>query len=463
MAGRILIANELATNRIVLKVKLSAASYDVLQATNKAELLHAALSEQPDLIILDGRFDGGRPIALCSRLNDDAHTTHIPVMILADDFSASERLAALQAGACDVLEKPVRNATLLARIRNILRTNSIEQELRLRRQTAMELGFNETAPDFVAPAQVLVIHRGKETIATKWNKTLRAETGNSYHETSHDDALDTLSSTGLRPDVVILPSAHGGRHDARFLLAELRNRPETRHAGLMVLDNEGNQETIISALDMGANEVISASTSEQEILFRCKRLAKRKRRADMLRNTLEDGLRLAVTDPLTGLYNRRYALPHLQRVAEHAAATGTSFAVMVLDLDRFKRINDTLGHTAGDVVLKEIAARLRANMRSVDLVARIGGEEFLVVMPDTGMSRARVAAERLREIVSEAPVVLGGGRKPVIVTASIGVSVGTLDEAQVSQVHDMVERADQALLGAKSTGRNQVIFEKDAA
>ena len=172
---------------------------------------------------------------------------------------------------------------------------------------------------------------------------------------------------------------------------------------------------------------------------------------------------MAMTDPLTGLFNRRYAMPHMSRILEKSIVTGTPFAVMVLDLDHFKQINDSHGHSVGDQVLVEIAKRLKANVRNVDLLARVGGEEFLVVLPDTDIESAKIAAERLRRVTEEAPVYISKNVKPIAVTTSIGVSIGGLDGPAPVAVETMVDRADQALMGAKTTGRNQVIFEHSAA
>jgi len=283
------------------------------------------------------------------------------------------------------------------------------------------------------------------------------------HLIGHSRLLEAVSQKRLAPDIVLLPARLSSGTDGLFLLAELRSRPETRHAAIIVVDEADGDNAAITALDMGANEVMDAATPPAEFAYRLGRQLRRKYKADRLRDSQSDGMRLAVTDPLTGLFNRRYAFPHMSRIAKKSNAAGSPFAVMVLDLDRFKRINDTYGHTTGDLVLKEVANRLRANVRSVDLIARIGGEEFLVVMPDTGLEAARIAAERLRRVTGATPVNMPGGGGSVGVTTSIGVSIGgTQGQVEVT-VEAMVDRADQALLGAKSTGRNQVTFERSAA
>ncbi len=468
MAGRVLIADDLATNRIVLKVKLSAASYDVIQATSSDELLQRARQDRPDLVIIDGAFQNDRAIDLCQDLKDNPETAAIPVLIVAADFSAADRLAALHAGAFDVLEKPFDSASLLARVRNILRVKSIEQELLLRRGTALELGFQEPAASFSRPAQVVVVEgaSGGERGGggdTSWQDPFRQQAPCHIHRISHENLLETIGTDRLVPDVIVLPAQIEGDADGLFLLAELRSRHATRHAAIVVTNRRQIPDAGITALDMGASDVIDAGTPGSEVAFRLLRQLRRKLDADRLRDTLRDGLRLAMTDPLTGLFNRRYALPHLARVAENAASCGHPFAVMVLDLDRFKRINDTYGHAAGDRVLCEVAARLRSNVRSVDLIARIGGEEFLVVMPDTDLKSARIAAERLRRVTSDSPIALGDGNDPIVVTTSIGVSICGRDGDGSAPVEAMMARADQALLGAKSTGRNQVMFENRAA
>ncbi len=177
---------------------------------------------------------------------------------------------------------------------------------------------------------------------------------------------------------------------------------------------------------------------------------------------MQDSLRLALIDPLTGLHNRRYALPRLAAIAAQAAEAGTDFAVMVVDLDRFKQVNDLHGHGAGDQVLVEVSRRLAANLRGSDLLARIGGEEFLVVLPDTGMTDARQIAERLCAAVDERPIRLATGLG-LTVTVSIGVAVARGSAGGPGRVEAVVEQADLALLESKGSGRNQVTFRRSAA
>ena len=462
MAGRILIADNIATNRIILKIKLLSASYDVVQAESGHELLQKIADERIDLVIVDADLADIDSVTLCKRLKDDPATASIPVIIVSVDPSGGARLAALRAGAADLLSKPLRDAPLLARVRNLLRLRAIDEELRLRESTAKQLGFNEKAAPFLRPVRVLLVN-GACGSPKRWRKTLAVEKSFQTTVLGHDQVLEAIGKARLRPDVVILPAGSSAARDSMTLLAELRSRPETRHAAIIVFHDGQDRNTAMSALDMGASDVMNADAPGEEFLLRVAAQVERKRKADQLRNTQADGLRLAVTDPLTGLFNRRYALPHLARIAERSRKSGVPFAVMVLDLDRFKRINDTYGHRAGDLVLKEVARRLKANLRSVDLVSRIGGEEFLIVLPDTDLVSARIAAERLRRVTQAAPIRILRQIGDIVVTASIGVSLGGLDGRHLSSVQTVVENADQALLGAKSHGRNQVTFGKSAA
>lgn len=462
MAGRILIADDVATNRIILKVRLSAASYNVSHASTQTDLLELAQSQQPDLIVLNSSFQNDRGIDLCHDLKQNPKTKTIPILIIASDLNPAERLAALHAGACDFLENPIIDKGLLPRIRNSLRVRSIQKELRLRRGTATELGFQEPAAAFSHPAQVVVV-RGAISPDDGWITTFENTTPCTLYHFSPAQVLDQVIQQKINPDIIVIAPHAEHQSDGLCLLSELRSRSETRRAAIIIVDKTDESHQGVSAFDLGANDVVPSDIPKAEFIFRLTRQLERKKKADQLRNTLNDGLRMAMVDPLTGLFNRRYALPYLSRVAEKSKISGNPFTVMVLDLDHFKRINDTYGHATGDHVLCEVARRLQANLRNIDLIARIGGEEFLVVMPDTGIKSARRTAERLRRITQKSPIKIPGDAGEISITTSIGVSVGGLNGKFPADVETMVERADQALLGAKSTGRNQVTMGQSAA
>ena len=475
MAGRILIADDVTTNRIVLNVKLSAAFYGVLQAGSGAEAVAVAGRETPDLILLDHDLPDMDAIEACRRLKQNPKTADIPVLIISAASAREARIEALRAGAEDFLPKPVNEALLLARVRNILRTRDTDEELRMRdgmnhEITGCELGFAEPVQSFAPPCDVVLVARDPET-TRQWGAALALHgqegIGGQIKALSRSEAL-TATESDPAPGIFVLEGGTGSSDDGLYLISELRSRARTRNAGIVVIlpEDEPGRESAAAwgakALDLGANEILTAGFDGEELALRLKRQIARKQQADRLRETLRNGLRLAVTDPLTGLHNRRFAMASLRRIASQARASGRPFALMLLDLDRFKQVNDRHGHSGGDLVLREVAARLRSEIRGADLLARIGGEEFLIVMPDTDISTARKAAERIRRRIIEHPIHLPRSDTPLFVSLSIGVALGGGGKAAPS-MEELIEQADRALYAAKSHGRNQVNVSRSAA
>jgi two-component system cell cycle response regulator len=162
----------------------------------------------------------------------------------------------------------------------------------------------------------------------------------------------------------------------------------------------------------------------------------------------------AITDALTGLHNRRYLDVHLANLFEDSVRRGTDLAVLLLDIDRFKSVNDRFGHDVGDEVLREFATRIRTLTRGVDLVARYGGEEIVVVVPDASLDEARLVAERIRERVGSTPFNYANRTGMLEVTVSIGVAAR---EGGDTGAFEIIKRADVALYRAKGEGRNRVV------
>lgn len=460
MAGDILIIDSVATNRIVLKVKLLAAQYRVRPCATIAEAKAEIAASLPDLIMVETCHNQAETLAFCRDLKRATSTSVIPIIATGGFATPADRVNALQAGADDVLNKPFDDQVLQARIRSLLRARDARQELRMRDGTRTALGFAEAGSQFTARASLTIASDGAD-MANRLSDQAQLIGNPDITGVMLDQILNEQDRLP-KADLFIIDFRSGLAEDTLLfrLLSELRSRSHTRHTSLLVLLPEQARAAGAMALDLGANDVVATAVDDTEIALRAKTLIRAKQEADALRLTVESGLEAAITDPLTGLFNRRYALPHLTRLSAESQKSGRQFAIMVLDLDHFKAINDTYGHKAGDDVLRQLGRRLQDNLRAVDLLARIGGEEFLVAIPNSDAVHARTAAERLCTLISSAPFFVGPDHTEVTVTMSVGVSLSNAEEAvELPQdLEDLVNAADLALFDAKNAGRNTVIL-----
>lgn len=456
MSGRILIADGVATNRIVIKVALSEGCYQIAQAENGTSVLTQINRDAPDLIILDMRLPGVDGLTLCARLKHDPTTADIPIIITAGAQDGDTRLSALQAGADEVLLKPFDEMLLMSRVRSLLRARETAQELALREGTRA-LGFAETP--LSAPAGQVALISDMPRTGRMWRAALEPEIAAQTRPMTRAEAL-ALRPGGAIPDLFVIAADLVQSGDGLRLITELRARSVTRHAAVLIAVSAEAREDAVMALDLGANDLLTLPLEGAEASLRIRTQLRRKQQADRLRTSVRDGLRLAITDPLTGLYNRRYAMPLLARMSEAAALRRAPMAVMLADIDRFKSVNDRFGHPAGDLVLSEVARRLTADLRPQDLSARIGGEEFLIALPDCAPYVARNAAEWLRQRVGETPIALPDGMGTLQVSVSIGMA---LFDGQTPLPKEMLNIADQALYHAKAQGRNMVTVSRAAA
>lgn len=462
MSGRILIADDVATNRIVLKVKLTSACYDVVQAATVSEVISLATANPPDLILLGQTLQGGGGVEACRQLKEYARLAQIPVVIISPINDRDSRLDALQAGAEDFLTKPLDESTLLAMVRNLMRVHASRNEMARRQVLAEEMGFAEENGTFQHKAQIALLPPTIEA-GLMWRKALTHEMSQKVHVLTKAQALEDSANGTAAPDVFVIAANLPDPGDGLRLVSELRSRLSTRNALILFVDESSNGTAASMALDLGANAVLTGYFDAEEIRVRLKRLIPGKFLSDRLRNTVNQRLSLAMTDPLTGLYNRRYATSYLERLETQSAKDAKGFALMLLDLDRFKSINDRYGHIAGDEVLVAVANRLRANIRDMDLLARFGGEEFLIAMPDTNHDAAMVMAERLRRIVGEVAIPSKAIRGDIPVTMSIGVAVSRPGHSEDGDIQSLLQSADRALYASKAEGRNQVTFVQSAA
>ncbi|MBR9844403.1 MAG: diguanylate cyclase [Rhodobacteraceae bacterium] len=470
MPGKVLIIESLPTTRIVLKVKLSTAFYTVSQAASLPEALLRLAEDRPDLVLLGADWPtADQGLQMCKALIAAQKGAPAPILMMSAGASPGLRKAALRAGADDLIAKPADEAELMARIRSLLRARDAVEGLQLRKEATAALGFAEADSVAFRPEARILLAAPDAATGVRWNALLKPVLPYTLSAEPIPNLLRALSQQAP-PDALIISLSPDAPEEGLRLLAELRARASTRRAAMLVVLPPTCRDLFADALDLGAGDIMADGFDAEEIALRLERLIQRKRLADRVQKRVQDGLEAAVTDPLTGLFNRRYALPHLARVAEISQREHREFAVMVADLDHFKSINDRYGHGAGDTVLTEVAHRLRDCLRPMDLLARIGGEEFLVVMPATDRATARTMASRLCDTLRRDPVHIQSRDLRIPITMSVGLAMScdfpcaaSGEDRGEAMVRTLLERADQALYGAKATGRDQVTLSPPAA
>ena len=485
MPGRILVVDDVATNRIVMKVKLCASRYDVVCAASGAEALTIAQAGGIDAIIMDMVMPGASGAEICRALRADPATRGIPVVLITAVDDPATRVEGLEAGADDFLTRPVDEVALLARVRSLLRSREEERDFEARGGWLggeMDLGGAGAARTLPMADNVMPFPRSKHGVGPTAQRAQPPVPGRVAlldSDPAVADALSTLLSpafltrpavltadealaqgAGEAADVFLIDADLGGRNEGMRLMSELRSRPPTRRAACVILMPPGESDRAANALDLGAADVVHRPLLSRELAVRLRTQLARKQRGDQMRDALEQGLRLAVVDPLTGLYNRRYGLHHLERVAARCRSQAKPAGVILMDLDHFKTVNDVHGHPVGDRVLTEVAQVMRANLRVEDLVCRIGGEEFLAVLPDATLEQVYAVAERLRGAIADLCLPLRNGFT-LRVTTSLGITA--LEERDDAGPRAL-DRADRALYDAKRGGRDRIgVAELDLA
>ncbi|MBI1774845.1 MAG: PleD family two-component system response regulator [Proteobacteria bacterium] len=461
MPGRVLVVDDVTPNVKLLEAKLGAEYFEVLAASNGAEAIEIARKEAPDIILLDIMMPGMDGFEVCRRLKADAATQHIPIIMVTALSDVADRVRGLEAGADDFLTKPVRDIALFARVRSLVRLKMLMDEWRSREQTSASFGVLPPDPilqeEDYGRARVLICEDSPIEI-TNMREVLSRDGNQLAFVASMRQALEAMARQDF--DLVVA-ELNVGEDDALRLCSQLRSNEPTRHTPILLIGEEEQTQRLTKGLDLGANDYVIKPIDRNELLARVRTQLRRRRYQDRLRANYQRSLAVALIDQLTGVYNRNYLLIHLSGLMQRTMASGKPLAMLLVDVDYFKQVNDTHGHAAGDQVLRELATRMSHFTRNFDTVARYGGEEFVVVMPDTNPDLAMLVAERLRQRIEDVPVILRDTGAAVTVSVSIGVAhaLGTGDTPD-----ELVKRADQALYAAKRQGRNRVrLFQPSTA
>lgn len=451
MTARILVVDDIPANVKLLEARLVAEYFDVLTAADGYEALAICERHPVDLILLDIMMPGIDGFEVCERLKANPRTTHIPVVMVTALDQPSDRVRGLKAGADDFLTKPVNDLQLMSRVKSLVRLKNVSDELRLRAETAQSVGLQDIAnmdrPDEFG--NVLLVD-GRESSQERIARALKPVA----NVTSLSDPQAALFEAAEKNFDLVIVNSNFDDYDPLRLCSQLRSLERTRYIPLLLITEQGNDEMVVRALDLGVTDYLMRPVDPNELVARSLTQIRRKHCNDRLRTSVRQTIELAVTDGLTGLHNRRYLDNHLRVLVDRALARGRPLSICITDIDRFKNVNDSYGHDAGDEILRDFAHRLRSTVRGADLACRYGGEEFVVVMPDTSAEIAAAVAERLRALVEGNPFDLPQHQQKLAITASLGIA--TLDP-NGDTPESLLKRADNALYQAKNNGRNQVV------
>ena len=456
MSARVLVVDDILPNVKLLEAKLTSEYYEVITATSGKEALEKIESQNPDIVLLDVMMPGMDGFEVCSRIKNDAKTSHIPVVMVTALTDTEDKVRDLEVGADDFLSKPINDTALMARVRSLVRLKMALDEWRLRENAANQFGVVSQTGNImsepVEAARILVIE-DREFDSDKIIKTLSEDLNIVF---CVDNGVKGIEMLGLQEFDIIMVSMDLKDEDGLRLCSHLRSNERSRALPIVLIAEEEDMPRVAQGLEMGAHDYILRPLDKNELMARVRTQIRRKRFQDRLRSTYEISLSMALTDSLTGLYNRRYLEVHLEKLIQQNERSNKAMGVIMMDIDHFKIVNDTHGHNAGDDVLKVFSQRIKDSLRSFDLVARLGGEEFIAILPDVSEKRAHMVAERLRRSIADVPIPCSAEGGALEITTSVGGAVIKDGEHTILEILD---RVDKCLYEAKNAGRNCTVFE----
>ncbi|MFZ0845335.1 MAG: PleD family two-component system response regulator [Pseudolabrys sp.] len=453
MTARVLVVDDVPANVKLLEARLSAEYFDVSTAYSGAEALALCERAECDIVLLDVMMPDMDGFEVCRKLKSNPVTHHIPVVMVTALDQPSDRVRGLEAGADDFLTKPVTDVALVSRVRSLARLKMVTDELRMRALTSREIGIQDPERDAVTETgrngRILIVDDRKNsyerivaTLSAEHSVDVEADPAEALFHAAEGNYELVIVSLGLKD------------FDGLRLCSQIRSLERTRNVPILAVSEADNNARLIRGLEIGVNDYLIRPIDKNEMLARVRTQIKKKRYTERLRDNVQMSIEMAITDALTGLFNRRYMESHLATLVEQAASRGKPLALLVLDIDYFKAINDGHGHDAGDEVLREFSLRIRKSIRNIDLACRYGGEEFVIVMPETDLAVATMVAERIRRRIATEPFAIQQGGRNLEVTISIGIAaIGAAGDTAAA----VLKRADTALYRAKRDGRNRVV------
>lgn len=456
----ILIVDDELRNIKLMAAILSTEPYEILQAQSGEQALTMISTNKIDLILLDVMMPGINGFEVTQLVKTNQATKHIPIILVTALDGRENKQKAMDVGADEFLTKPVNRVEVITRTKSILQLKQCQEQLNARVNIGEKLIIPQKIISLEAQGEnkketnyqtVLLIEDDSQQV--KLIRTLTStEPYNFIVASSGEEAIRIGQQTKL--DLILLDLMLPGM-SGYDVCDYYKNKEATRNVQIVAITSLSDLESRIKCIDKGVDDYLVKPVNSKEVKSRINVLLKKKLYLDKLQAHHKEVLNLAIIDGLTGLYNQTYFKNYLQLEIERSQERGYLVALIMLDLDDFKKYNDTYGHLFGDNILKRFSDLIKINIREIDLPARYGGEEFAVVMPYSSKQNAIKTAEKIRVELQGLSIIEGEKNQVDKITTSIGIA---LCPKQAITVDGLIEKADYMLYRAKKNGKNKICY-----
>ena len=448
---KILIVDDDPTSLKILESMLPADRYNVTKANSGEKALEFAFDKPPDLILLDIMMPGIDGYEVTRRIKKDKRTKDVPVIIITSLEESESKLRGMEEGAEELLSKPVHSTELLARVSSMLRLKEYRDQLTIRMLSGKSFGIlsKQHGEAQIKEAELprILIVEDTDVDAKIIENALEGEPFRLSKITKGKEVFSFVNQqkTDLILLDILLPDMNGFE-----ICRRLKN--DHRDIQVVIVTCLDDLESKIKGVELGADDFLVKPIIGRELKARIKTLLEKKIHLDSLRTHYEEALGRSQLDWLTGLYNHGYFQQFLGYELVRSIKQGFPVSLIMIDVDNFKNYNDTLGHSAGDAILREMGQVVRNSIREVDFAARYGGDEFAIVLPYVYRENAIIVAERIHRALTSHEFFHDESIKLENPTVSMGIAIFP---EEASNKADLIVQADSMLYLAKQNGKNQ--------